>query len=126
MQIGVLQSLADVEPDVDAIFRKIIGTPVDFRRPPDISERVEVPKPILLIPESSFTPYNAQATLHFKRAFFALYLPISVSGRVSDIWRSYIAQAIFKLCHIRVGFPARPLVVQVRNAHNLNVRLFCF
>ena len=57
-----------------------------------------------------------------RRAFFALYLPISINGRVSDIWRSYIAQTIFKLCNIRVGFPARPLVVQVRNAHNLNVR----
>ena len=81
------------------------------------------------IPPGIFVPYNAQATLHSKevflklgrnendifissllisnefdkQAFFALLLPITVHGRVSDIWRSYISQVFnktfpFKCC----------------------------
>ena len=46
-----------------------------------------------MIPWGHFAPYNAQATLHFRNGFFGLFLPITVSGRVSDI--SYIAQQPF-------------------------------
>ena len=46
-------------------------------------------KAVVKIPSHAVTPYNAQATLHFYEAFWALYLPVTVAGRVSDIWRSY-------------------------------------
>ena len=75
-------------------------------------------RPILKIPSDKITPYNAQATIHFYNAFWALYLPITVSGRVSDIWRSFVAQALFKPLGISVGFLPRPLVVQERNPHS--------
>ena len=33
---AVLQSLADIQPDVDAVYRLIRGTPFSFTRPPKI------------------------------------------------------------------------------------------
>ena len=66
-----------------------------------------------------FAPYNAQATLHFYSAFWALYLPVTVAGRVSDIWRSYFSQAVFKHLGLALGFMPRPLVSQDRNPHSI-------
>jgi len=75
-------------------------------------------RPILKVPSDRITPYNAQATIHFYNAFWALYLPVTVAGRVSDIWRSFVAQALFKPLGLSVGFLSRPLVVQERNPHS--------
>ncbi len=77
--------------------------------------------PILKIPPTLVSPYNAQATLHFYKAFWALYLPVTVPGRVSDIWRSYFAQALFPSLGISLGFLPRPLVVQVNNNSLKNI-----
>eukprot|EP00957_Ditylum_brightwellii_P182769 13921273-Ditylum_brightwellii.AAC.1 len=63
----------------------------------------------LLIPSSSYAPYNAQATTHLYNAFWGLYLPISVPGRVTDIWRSYITQRIMKDIGLHVVY-APPIV----------------
>ena len=109
-KIAVLQSLADYQPDVDAIFRITMPIPIWF-------DRKQETRP-LIVPDGVFTPYNAQATLHFKAGFWGLYLPISVTGRVSDIWRSYIAKRLFWDAGLKMGFLPRPLVVQDRNAHN--------
>ena len=108
--IGVLQSLADYQPDVDAIYRITMPIPIWFTRSKET-------KPII-IPNGVLTPYNAQATLHFKLSFFALFLPVTINSRVSDIWRSYIAERLFWDVGLRVGFFARPLVVQDRNDHS--------
>lgn len=62
---------------MDAVFRMTQGTPLSFEKRLDR---------ILLIPKGSYAPCNAQATLHFRASFFALYLPVTVKGRVSDIW----------------------------------------
>ena len=107
---GVLQSLADYQPDVDALYRITMPIPFWF-------ERSKETKP-LMVPSGVLTPYNAQATLHFKSAFFALLLPVTVHGRVSDIWRSYFAQRLFWEVGLQFGFLARPLVVQDRNDHS--------
>ena len=109
--IAVLQSLADLQPDVDAIYRLIMPIPFNFKRSTET-------KPVI-VPEGVMTPYNAQATLHFKPGFWALLLPITVHGRVSDIWRSYFAQRLFWDVGLRLGFAARPLVMQDRNSHNI-------
>ena len=108
--VGVLQSLADVQPDVDAIYRLTMKIPFSFNR-------LKETRP-LVVPHGVLTPYNAQATLHFKRAFWGLFLPVTVNGRVSDIWRSYIVQRLFWDCDLYLAFSARPLVVQNRNPHN--------
>ena len=62
-------------------------------------------------------PFNAQATLWFRDAFAALYLPTTVHGRVSDIWRSYAAQAAFRCQGLSLAF-SPPVVEQDRNAHD--------
>ena len=108
--IGVLQSLADYQPDVDAIFRFTQQIPFWFKRAKETRH--------LMVPTGVMTPYNAQATLHFSSSFFGLFLPVTVNGRVSDIWRSYIAQRLFWDVGIKLGFAARPLVVQDRNEHS--------
>ena len=108
--IAVLQSLADSQPDVDAIYRAIMPVPFWFKR--------RGATKFLMIPTGILTPYNAQATLHLRMGFFALLLPITVNRRVSDIWRSYFAQRLFWDTGLQVGFVARPLVVQDRNQHD--------
>ena len=62
-----------------------------------------------------------QATLHFYRAFFGLYMPITVSGRVTDIWRSYITQAILHSIDMYLAFSAKPIVTQQRHQHDHRV-----
>ena len=107
--IAVLQSLAEYEPDVDAIYRLTMPIPFFFNRPKEDKH--------LMVPKGTLTPYNAQATLHFRAGFFGLFLPITVSGRVTDIWRSFIAQRLFWDVGLQIGFIARPIVVQDRNVH---------
>ena len=75
-------------------------------------------RPVLRVPSNTMTPYNAQATIFFQSGFWSLYLPITVVGRVSDIWRSYFAQALFKKIGVEFGFLPRPVVVQDRNPHS--------
>ena len=41
----------------------------------------------VVTPTGSYAPYNAQATLHLYPALWSLLLPMTVHGRVSDIWR---------------------------------------
>ena len=108
--IAVLQSLAEHQPDLDAIYRITMPVPFSFKRSNET-------KP-LLVPMGVLTPYNAQATLHLQPGFWALLLPITVHGRVSDIWRSYFAQRLFWDVGLQVGFLPRPIVVQDRNPHS--------
>ena len=48
---------------------------------------------------------------------WALLLPTTVEGRVSDIWRGYAAQRLLWDQGLGVVY-ASPVVVQNRNAHN--------
>ena len=105
--LAVVQSLADIEPDVDGIYRLTRTTPFNFTGQPGP----------LVIPHGSFAPFNAQATMWFKKAFVFMFLPTTVHGRVSDIWRSYIAEYFMPLLNANVVF-TRPYVYQQRNAHN--------
>ena len=102
--IGVVQSLANHDPDMDAIWRLTRKLPLNF----DEKKRV-------LLSSGTFCSYNAQATLHY--ALWGMMLPVSVHGRVSDIWRSYIMQRLMHDVGQVVGFVS-PFVKQVRNAHN--------
>lgn len=79
LTFGVQQSLADVHPDIDAIHRLT-------RRPLTFSFDSSTPFDALFGPENVYSPYNAQATLHEYGAFWGMLLPVTVHGRVSDIW----------------------------------------
>ena len=70
-----------------------------------------------LIPSKMYSPYNAQATTHLYNAFWGLYLPISVPGRVTDIWRAYITQRVMKELNLYIIYTP-PIVVHERSAHD--------
>ena len=105
--VGIIQSLANHDPDVDAIYRLTQPLPFDF---PTRGFNICVPR-------GSYAPYNAQATLHMYAALWSLLLPVTVHGRVSDIWRGYAAQRLMELLGIRLLF-SPSLVRQDRNVHN--------
>ncbi|MCH8326549.1 MAG: DUF288 domain-containing protein [Bacteroidetes bacterium] len=54
----------------------------------------------------------------FKEAFPLMYLPSYCSFRMTDIWRSYVAQRIAWECDWGIYYHS-PTVRQERNAHNL-------
>ncbi|KAH8074513.1 hypothetical protein JL721_2077 [Aureococcus anophagefferens] len=62
-------------------------------------------------------PFNAQATLFDRAAFWALLLPASVHGRVADIWRGFVAQRVVRAAALRLAF-LPPGVTQLRNDHD--------
>ena len=105
--LAVVQSLANHDPDVDAIYRLSRPLPVYFGK----SGTLLVP------PRGIFIPWNAQAVLLKRTAFFGLLLPVSVTGRVSDIWRSYLTSRLLWETEYRIGFSS-PFVNQYRNPHS--------
>ena len=109
-RIGIYQSIADGDPDVDAIYRLTQELPVHFEGTYD----QDIP---VIVPPHTMSPMNAQATLIKRSAMWSMFLPTTVHGRVSDIWRSYIAQALgnqYGMLSVFMG----PIVTQDRNAHN--------
>ena len=94
----VQQWLANQDPDVDAIYRltNSKGMPFSFLAPGRTMTRPgdAVASPAVALPAHTFTPFNAQATIITPGAFFAMLLPSTVHGRVSDIWRSYIVETL--------------------------------
>jgi hypothetical protein len=72
----------------------------------------------VLLPKNTFVPYNAQATLHTEDSLWATLLPITVKGRVTDIWRSYFAECLFRDLDLGVVF-VPPRITQYRKAHSL-------
>ncbi|KAG5183394.1 hypothetical protein JKP88DRAFT_130521, partial [Tribonema minus] len=69
IKVAVLQALAGHDPDVDAIYRLTRPLPLYFNFEPE---------KILLVSRRTLSPYNAQATLHFKAGLFAMLLPVTV------------------------------------------------
>lgn len=108
-RVCMIQSLANREPDVDAIYRL-----TNIRYP--ISFYPETRYSACVLDYGVLAPFNAQATMFFRDAVYSMLLPVTVHGRVSDIWRGYIAQSI-KTIDCELVFSA-PWVTQIRNAHN--------
>jgi hypothetical protein len=109
-KIGLIQSLADNDPDIDAIFRLTMTIPFNFK----IDDTNSIP---LALPPKTLSPLNAQACLFNYDAFWMMLLPITVHGRVSDIWRGYLGQRLLWDIDLKVLF-APPVVNQFRNSHN--------
>ena len=68
--------------------------------------------------KNAWSPFNSQNTYWFKEAFPLMYLPSFCSFRMTDIWRSYVAQRISWECGWSILYH-EPTVWQERNAHNL-------
>ncbi|RJO60625.1 DUF288 domain-containing protein [candidate division WS5 bacterium] len=104
----IQQFLADKNPDVDAVYR--------LSRPhKDIIFKDR--KPVIL-GKGTLCPFNSQNTVTYKEAFPLLYLPSHVSFRMTDIWRSFIAQVIMWSMGWFLSFHSST-VYQERNVHNL-------
>ncbi|KAI9233604.1 MAG: hypothetical protein BYD32DRAFT_465177 [Podila humilis] len=106
----IQQGLADLDPDVDAIFRLTQGHELKKTKFCKMSPSVQ-------LSPGSFCPFNSQNTLFKHDAFWGLVLPISVSFRVCDIWRGYWVQRLLWDVNGSVLF-TKPTVDQIRNAHD--------
>jgi hypothetical protein len=102
----IQQGLADENPDVDAIYRLVLPLPFSFRQADPVALR------------GAWCPFNSQNTTWYREAFPLLYLPYYCSFRMTDIWRSFVAQRIAYLNNWSVLFHSAT-VVQERNEHNL-------
>lgn len=103
----IQQGVADDNPDVDAIYRLLLPLPLKFRRDRDLA-----------LGSGSWCPFNSQNTTWWPEAFLLMYLPTYCSFRMTDIWRSFIAQKIAWVNDWSILFH-RPTVWQERNEHNL-------
>lgn len=103
----IQQGLADENPDVDAVYRLTYPLPLNF----------EI-KTQLALGRNAWSPFNSQNTYWFREAFPLMYLPSYCSFRMTDIWRSYVAQRIAWECGWNILYH-EPTVWQERNEHNL-------
>jgi hypothetical protein len=104
---NIIQGLADENPDVDAVYRMTLPLPFSFEK-----------KEALVLGEGALCPFNSQNTVWKKAAFPLLYLPSYCSFRMTDIWRSFIAQRIAWTCGWKIIFHSSD-VWQERNDHSL-------
>ncbi len=104
----VQQGLADGDPDVDAVWRLVLGHPIKF-----IAQRS-----VALAP-GAWCPFNSQTTWWWPQAYPLMYLPTHVTFRMTDIWRSFVAQRCLWEHGRSVVFHSPSEVVQDRNAHDL-------
>lgn len=103
----IQQGLVDDNPDVDAIYRLVLPLPQTFSG----EHRVA-------LTNGSWCPFNSQNTTWWPDAFGLLYLPSYCSFRMTDIWRSFIAQTIAWLNGWSILFH-EPTMGQQRNEHDL-------
>jgi len=103
----IQQGLADDNPDVDAAFRLTHELPIIFNK--NLS---------FALGKNSVSPFNSQNTTWFRKAFPLMYLPSYCSFRMTDIWRSFVAQRIAWTCNWAVLYHS-PTVFQERNEHNI-------
>lgn len=104
----LVQGLADENPDVDAVYRLTRPLPVSF-------DRSAAPATLDI---GAWCPFNSQNTWWHRSIATLMYLPSHCSFRMTDIWRSFVAQRCLWAMGHRVLFIA-PTVRQERNEHNL-------
>ena len=105
----VFQALADGDPDVDSIYRLTSA---------DQSQVVFAKHDPLVLPRDTWSPFNSQATTWPRALLPLMYLPATCSFRMTDIWRSLIAQRLMHVMNIPLVITSAT-VFQDRNSHNL-------
>lgn len=107
VESAIQQGLVNVSPDVDSLWRLIIGGDFDFE-----------PGASLYLKPGTWSPFNSQSTWWWPSAYPLLYLPSFCSFRMTDIWRGFIAQRC--LWELDQGIVYHgPEVDQERNPHRL-------
>lgn len=103
----IQQGLVDDDPDVDAVYRLTGALPIRFAAAPAVA-----------LGRGAWCPFNSQNTTWWRDAFPLMYLPATCSFRLTDIWRSFVAQRIAWANGWSVLFH-RATVRQLRNDHDL-------
>lgn len=107
VQAPIQQGLANLSPDVDAIWRLTMDREFKF------DEGASV-----LLPKGVWCPFNSQTTWWWPSAFALMYLPSFCPFRMTDIWRSFVAQrCLWEFAKGLVFHHAE--VDQDRNLHDL-------
>lgn len=110
----VVQGLAEGDPDVDAIMRltqgwRFANSGIKFNNDKTLE---------LDLARGQRAPFNSQLTQWNLRVASLMYLPVTCSFRMTDIWRSYIAQRALGAIGENLVFVG-PLAFQTRNPHQL-------
>lgn len=105
----LLQAVADGDPDVDAIYRLTA---------PDTSDITFSQRTPLALADGVWCPFNSQATTWPRDLFPLLYLPTTCTFRMTDIWRSFVAQRLLPGLGASLIFTSAT-VHQERNEHDL-------
>jgi hypothetical protein len=79
----IQHDLIDNDPDVDAIYRMLHELPHRFD-----------PGPSIALGAGTWCPFNSQNTAWLPDAFPLMYLPATCTFRMTDIWRSFVAQRL--------------------------------
>ncbi len=111
MKCAIIQGLVNNDPDVDAHYRiNINNNPFNFEKKPNYD---------VILDKYSVCPFNTQNTFWFDRTlFYAMYLPVSVTFRYTDILRGLIALYQLWKNNKTIKF-TYPTAIQERNAHDL-------
>ena len=105
---SIQQGLADVSPDVDAVFRLTDKEEFFFEETRSI-----------WLGKNTWSPFNSQSTWWFPKAYPLMYLPVTAPFRMTDIWRGFVAQRCLWEIGEGVTFHSPSEVYQIRNEHNL-------
>jgi len=103
----IQQGLVNDSPDVDAIWRLVMGRSFSFERGESV-----------YLEPGNWSPFNTQSTWWWPVAYPLLYIPSYCSFRMCDIWKSFVAQRCLWELGLGVVFHAAE-VTQVRNPHDL-------
>lgn len=102
----IRQYLADGDSDVDAIYRLTVNKDVKFEQDKTV-----------FLQSGQICPFNSQNTVWLAEAFPLLYLPSHVSFRMTDIWRSFVAQVCVYAASNNISFSSATMY-QERNIHD--------
>ena len=103
----IQQGLVDANPDTDAIYRLTSSRSCHFTRDREVA-----------LSKDCWSPFNSQNTVWLREAFPLMYLPAHCSFRMTDIWRSFVAQRIGWTNDWSVAFRGST-AWQQRNEHDL-------
>ncbi|CAB4570194.1 unannotated protein [freshwater metagenome] len=109
----IVQGLANGNPDVDAVFR-LTNPDFDF----ELFAFEEAGPHLIRANSGAWTPFNSQVTIWPAHLAMLMYLPVTCSFRMTDIWRGFIAQRILREYNGGILIPGA-LAYQERNEHNL-------
>lgn len=105
---SIQQGISNGEADVDAIYRLTSGKQFKFG----------IKRSVCLSP-NTWSPFNSQSTWWFPKAYPLMYLPIHATFRMTDIWRSFVAQRCLWELGEGVTYHSPAEVYQDRNPHDL-------